>query len=158
MRRELFFLKSNQQLQNLNEMKDSVSFSTTMKASLFAAITAAVLNTIVFFALSGMNVISSEYVVNDLNKPVTISHVIPASIFPLLMAGILYWLLDRYTEKAFATFTILAVILLLASVVNPFLLINDIPLRMAMGLYVMHLVNFGAVVFFLRRLSLEKVA
>jgi hypothetical protein len=126
-----------------------------MKASLFAAITATILNTVIFFSLSAMNIISPDYLVTDLNEPVSISHVIPASIFPLLIAGMLYWLLNRSTKKAFIIFTSLAVILLLASLVNPFLLINGIPLKMAMGLYLMHLVNFGAIVFFLRRISLE---
>ncbi len=66
--------------------------------------------------------------------------VIVMSLIPTLIASIVLFLLEKYTQKGFKIFTIISIVLLILSFLNPFLGIPGVPVPYALALITMHIV------------------
>lgn len=115
-------------------------------AAPLAGITAAVINSVLFFAADSLGLIVPTALVQG--QPLTVVPVIISSIMPAVVAGIVYALLGRFTRRPWAIFRTVALALVVLSFVNPFLGIPGITVSMGLALNLMHVVVAGAVLYF----------
>ena len=123
------------------------TFKRIIIAALIAGITASVVNSILFFIFQMAGIITDDIHIQK-DQPLTIMPVIISTILPSLLAGIVFYLLTRYTKNGYRVFSVMAFILLLASFANPFLGIEAITIAMALSLNVMHVVVVAALLYF----------
>ena len=123
------------------------TFKRIIIAALNAGITASVVNSILFFIFQMAGIITDDIHIQK-DQPLTIMPVIISTILPSLLAGIVFYLLTRYTKNGYRVFSVMAIILLLASFANPFLGIEGITIAMALSLNVMHVVVVASLLYF----------
>ena len=121
-----------------------------MTAAALAGATAAIVNAVLFFLLKAAGVFPDTVHVQT-GQPLTVLPVVFSSLIPSLLAGVLFYLLCRYTQNGFRIFSIVAIILLLLSFANPFMGIEGIPVTMGIALNVMHVVVVASLLFFFKR-------
>ncbi|MFN7119783.1 MAG: DUF6069 family protein [Saprospiraceae bacterium] len=100
---------------------------------------AVVINVILLLIFNATNIIPKDFIVPQANQPITILPVIMATIIPLSIATLLYALLARFTKNPNRIFWIIAIGMLIFTLYPPFTIPN-VPLSMAIGLNVMHVV------------------
>jgi drug/metabolite transporter (DMT)-like permease len=128
------------------------SFKSIITAAAVAGVISAVVNSILYFIFHATGVISDDVYVQE-NQPLTLLPVLISSFIPSLLAGVVFYLLCRNTQKCFRYFSILAIILLLLSFANPFMAIKNIPLSMGIALNVMHIVVVASLLYFFKRIK-----
>ena len=126
------------------------SFKSIITAAAVAGVISAVVNSILYFIFHATGVIPDDVYIQE-NQPLTLVPVLISSFIPSLLAGVVFYLLCRYTQKGFRYFSILAIILLLLSFANPFMAIKNIPLSMGIALNVMHIVVVTSLLYFFKR-------
>jgi len=116
---------------------------------LIAAIVAAVINAILFYigAVAGGFPAS---VLTPMGVPITVMPVIIATVLGIVVGTLGYAILSRFTTNPNRWFTIVAIVVLLLMVYNPFTLVGA-PVLMIALLQIMHLVAGGAALYFLTR-------
>ena len=129
-------------------MTDKLSFKESLMAGLWAAITASVINAILFFIYDAAGVITNTIFVQP-GKPLSIINVIFTSIIPTLIAGIVFFLFEKYTKKGFKIFTIVSIPLLILSFLNPFVGIPGVPVAYALALCTMHVIVAASLLYFI---------
>jgi hypothetical protein len=97
-------------------------------------------NVILFYLFSAIGWFSDKIIIPNANAPLTVFPVIMASIVPLVFAALLFLALVRFTAKPVQIFGIIALLFLLISFAGPFSIPN-VPITMAIGLNLMHLVS-----------------
>jgi hypothetical protein len=135
-------------------MKNKLSFKQSIMAGLWGAIAASVINAILFFVYHAIGVITDTILVQP-GKPLSVIAVIVASIIPALIASMVFFLFEKYTQKGFKIFTIVSIALLILSFVNPFMGIPGVPTGFALALCTMHVVVAGSLLYFIRK-GIEK--
>ena len=88
---------------------------------------------------------SDTVLIPNQNQPITLPTVLISSVVPALLAGVVLALLNRFVSNAVRLFTIISLLLLAVSFVNPFLMIPGIPLAMGLWLDLMHVAVAGSV-------------
>jgi len=131
-------------------MNTNISISNSLKAGLFAGLSAAALNAILFFVFHAAGIITDDIFIQP-ETPMTVVPIIISSIVPSVIAGFVYFLFDKYTAKGFRNFSILAIILFLLTLANPFMGIPNVTTSYALALDLMHLTVFGFVIYFVRK-------
>ena len=131
-------------------MNTKLNFTQSIKAGAFAAITAAVINALLFFVFHSAGVLVDTIFIQP-ETPLTIVPVLFSSILPSLVASIVFFLFEKYSANGFKFFSIVAVVLLLLSFINPFVGIKDVTIGYAIVLNVMHVVVAAAVLYFINR-------
>jgi uncharacterized membrane protein YvlD (DUF360 family) len=126
-------------------------FKSTIIAAAIAGVTAAIINSILYFLFLATGLISNSVFVQD-GQPITVLPVIISSLIPSLLAGVVFYLLSRYTTNGYRIFSIIAIILLVISFANPFMAIEGVPLKMAIALNVMHIVVVASLLYFFKRI------
>jgi hypothetical protein len=96
-------------------------------------------NVSLFYLFSAIGWFSEAVIIPNANAPLTIFPVIMASIVPLVFAALLFLLLVRFTAKPVQIFGIIALLFLVISFGGPFSIPN-VPIMMAIGLNIMHVV------------------
>ena len=129
-------------------MSSKLSFKNSITAGLMAAGVATVVNSILFFVLHVAGVFVDTIVLQP-NQPLTVVPVIISSIIPSIIASIVFFLLEKYTNNGFKIFKIVAFVLGLITLVNPFMGIEGVTIAYAIGLDVMHVVVIGSLLFFI---------
>jgi uncharacterized protein (DUF2062 family) len=99
-----------------------------------------------------MGIIPDNVFVQE-NQPLTVVPVIISSIVPSLLAGVVFYLLCRYSNKGYRIFSTIAIILLILSFANPFIAIKSIPLGMGLALNAMHIVVVTALLYSFKRIK-----
>jgi Family of unknown function (DUF6069) len=135
-------------------MTNKLSFKQSFMAGLWAAITASVINAVLFFIYHAAGVITDTIFVQP-GKPLSVITVIIMSIIPTLIAGMVFFLFEKYTTKGFKIFTIVSIVLLIISFLNPFLVIPGVPVAYALALCTMHIVVVVLLLYFIKK-SIEK--
>ena len=130
------------------------SFKSIITAAAVAGVISAVVNSILYFIFHATGVIPDDVYIQE-NQPLTLVPVLISSFIPSLLAGGVFYLFCRYTQKGFRYFSILAIILLLLSFANPFMAIKNIPLSMGIALNVMHIVVVASLLYFFNRFKAE---
>jgi hypothetical protein len=126
------------------------SFKKVIRHAFLAGITAAVINSILFFLFSAIGIISDSIYIQD-NQPLTLLPVVISSIVPSILAGMVFYLLGRYTRNGYKIFFIIAILLLIVSFANPFMAIKDITISMGVALNVMHIVVVLCLLYFFKK-------
>lgn len=119
-----------------------------------AAILAAMANAIVYAIAKAADTLPSDVLVETPGgeQPIGLAAVIFATVFPIVIGGVVLALLARFTRAPRRIFVILASILAVLSLISP-LTIADAPVDMKATLIVMHVVAAVVGVGALLRLS-----
>jgi hypothetical protein len=126
------------------------SFKTIILAATVAGLTAAVINSVLYFVFDALGMFPGDVYIQE-NQPLSVVPVIISSIVPSLLAGVVFYLLCRFTRNGYRYFSIIAIILLLLSFANPFMAIKNVPLGMGISLNVMHVVVVASLHYFFKR-------
>ena len=130
-------------------MNSKLTFSESLKAGLWAGLAAAVANAALYFMLHAAGVIADAIPVKP-NQPLTVVPVLFASLIPALVAAVVFFGIEKYTQNGFRIFTIVAVVLGALSMASPFT-IPGITVGYALVLCLMHVVAIAALLFFIGR-------
>ena len=130
-------------------MIHKLSFNQIAIATLLAGVSAAAVNSILFFIFHGAGIISDSVFVQP-GQPMGIIPVIFSSVLPSVIAGLLFFVLEKYTKRGLVIFSITAVILLALSFMNPFMALKGISLGYGLALCSMHVVVATALLYFFR--------
>lgn len=128
------------------------NFLKFLKAGLYAGIMAAFINVVLYLIFVQTSVMSSDVLLPDGN-PMTIFPILISSIVPSILAGAFFYLLKRYTKNGYRIFLVIAVILLIASFANPFMVIENLPFSYALALNLMHVVVVGCLLFWFEKIT-----
>lgn len=131
-------------------MTNKLNFKQVMMAGLTAAAVSAIVNVILFFIFKTMGWITDDIFVQP-NQPLTVVPVIISSIFPTLIASIVFFLFDKYTQNGFKIFSIVSIILMLLSLAAPFAGIPNVTTKYALALEPMHFVVPLVLLYFINR-------
>jgi hypothetical protein len=131
-------------------MTNKLSFKQSLMAGLWAAIAGSAINAILFFIYHAVGVITDTILVQP-GKPLGVMSVIVASIIPTLIASMVFFLFEKYTQKGFKIFTIVSIALLLLSFLNPFMVIPGVSIGYALALCTMHIVVAGSLLYFIKK-------
>lgn len=134
-------------------MKYKLNFKQSMIAAGIAAGLAAVINAVLFFVLHASGIFTDNILIQP-SMPLTVVPVLLSSIVPTILAGGIFFLLERFTSKGFLIFSIISAVLLLLSFANPYK-IPGVTTSYAMGLNLMHVVVAGLIIYFIRRAKLQ---
>lgn len=116
-----------------------------------AGISAAILNAILFLIGSSMGAVPASVRIPDANgQPLTLVPVFVSSMLPALVAGLVLFLLIRFTKKPLRVFNIIAAVILVLSFASPFSIPN-VTTGMIVLLELMHVVVAGIVVYVFNR-------
>jgi|GEM_PF-4056632 hypothetical protein len=89
------------------------------RAVLMAAGTAALVNGALYFVGHRTGLLDGAVLVPGQNQPISLAPVLISSIVPTLLAGGVLALLNRFTRRPLALFTVLSLVLLVLSFANP---------------------------------------
>ena len=131
-------------------MTNKLSFKQSLMAGLWAAITASVINAILFFIYHAAGVITDTILVQP-GKPLSVIPVIVTSIIPTLIASMVFFLFEKYTQKGFKIFTIVSIALLILSFLSPFMGIPGVSIGYALALCTMHVVVAASLLYFIKK-------
>ena len=129
-------------------MTTKLTFKDSFMAGLMAAGAATVVNAVLFFVFHAAGVISDTIFIQP-NQPMTIVPIIISSILPTLVASLVFFLLEKYTNSGFKIFRIISIVLLVLSFINPFMGIVGVTMGYAIVLNVMHVVVVAALLYFI---------
>ena len=125
------------------------TLGTIWRNGLIAIVVAAVVNAVLYFIGAAVGWMP-DTVLSPMGLPITIVPVIASTVVALVVATIVYSILNRFTGNPNRWFTIIAVIVLVVSAVSP-LSLPGAPTMMIVLLEVMHLVAGIAAIYFLRQ-------
>jgi hypothetical protein len=128
-------------------MNSKLDFTKCIMAGLYAAIISVALNAMLFFILVMTEVITNDVLING--EKLTYVPVIISSGVSSLVASVVFFLFEQFTDRGFRYFSIFAFILFVASLFSPFLSIPNVPMKYALGLNAMHLVVYAAITIFI---------
>lgn len=131
-------------------MNAKLNFKQSFVAGLSAAGLATVINSILFFAFHAMGILVDTIFIQP-NQPLTVVPIIISSVVPTLIASVVFFLIEKYTQKGFKIFSIVSTILVVVSFVNPFVGIPNVTTAYAIALNVMHVVVYGAILYFISK-------
>jgi hypothetical protein len=137
-------------------MNSKINFKNAILAGLYAGIAAAVLNAVLYFIGRGAGIFTDQLEVQP-GQPLTVIPVLISSILPSIIAAIVFFLLDKFTSKGMLIFTIISVVLLLLSFMNPFVGIPGITMASGVLLNVMHVTVVVALLYFLKKAKGESM-
>lgn len=119
---------------NTQKIKGSLLF----KLAAYSALSAAVLNVILFYVFSATGTIDPTIMVNG--QPIQVFHILMSSIVPTFVAALVFLLIGRFSKRPWNIFRVLALVLLIVTFMNPFMGIPGITIGMGVVLNVMHIV------------------
>lgn len=138
-------------------MNNKVSFQQAIKAGALSAATAALINSILFFIFREAGILPDTVFVQP-GQPLTVMSVIISSSIPLLLASIVFFLLEKYTGNGFKLFAAVSLVLGAISLISPFMALQNAPFSYALVLDVMHIVAVGALLYFISKAAYTKKA
>jgi hypothetical protein len=131
-------------------MTTKLTFKNLLSAGFIAAIASVTINVLLFLIFSAAGVFTDEIEIQP-GQALSILPIIISSIMPTLLAILEFYLIDKYTKNGFTIFTIISVVLLVLSFLNPFMMIPNVTLAYAVVLNVMHVVVAGMLLYFIKR-------
>ncbi len=131
-------------------METKINFKQSMQAGLLAALSAVVINVILFYLFHAAGVITDQIFIAP-NMPLTVIPVIISSVIPTLLASMVFFLFEKFSKQGFKIFAISSLVLLALSFLNPFLKIPNVTTAYAIVLNVMHVVVVLALFYFIKR-------
>jgi len=131
-------------------MTTKLNFKQIIIAGAIAATVAVLINAILFFIFQAVNIITNDIMVQP-NQPLTLVAVIISSIIPTLIGSCVFFLFEKFGKNGFKTFSIVAIILLVLSLGNPFFMIPNVTIGYGISLDIMHVVVAVSLLYFIKR-------
>ena len=129
-------------------MKTKINFKQSILAGLWAAITAAIINAVLFYIFHAAGIISdSIYIMPETSLGVM--PIIISSIVPTLIASMVFFLIEKFTKNGFKIFAGISVLLLALSFIRPFTGIPGVTVGYALVLNLMHIAVVLALLYYI---------
>ena len=131
-------------------MTTKLNLKQSLFAGFLAGIAAAITNGILFivFRLAG---VISDSIFPQPGQPLTLPAVIMASILPLIIGSVVFYLFERFLSSGFKIFAVVALILMVLSLASPFTMIPGATFAYSTVLCAMHVVAALSLLYFIRR-------
>jgi Family of unknown function (DUF6069) len=133
-------------------MNQKLSFNAILMAGLKAAGVSIILNAVLFYTFHAAGVLTDDIMIQP-GQPLTIVPVLMSSLVPSLIGACVYFLFDKFSKNGWRNFRILALVLFVVTLANPFMGIPGVTTSYAVVLDLMHVVVAGALVYFLSKLQ-----
>jgi hypothetical protein len=130
-------------------MDKKLNFKQVMIAAGIAAGVSTLLNAILFFVGQAAGILTNDIMIQP-NQSLTVIPVVIASILPTLIAGIVFFMLEKYSKNGFKIFSYISIILMILSFSNPFVGIPNVTVAYGVVLCIMHVVVAFSILFFIR--------
>ena len=131
-------------------MTSKLNFKQSMSAGLQAAVAALVINAVLFYIFHFTGVINDSILI-DGKQPLSIVTIIFSCVIPSLIAALVFFLMEKFTNNGYLIFSIVAIVLLILSFLSPFMTIKGISVGYGIALSLMHIVVALSVLYFIRR-------
>lgn len=125
------------------------TLGTIWRNGLIAIVVAAVVNAVLYFVGAALGWFP-DTVLSPAGMPITVVPVVVSTVLALIVATIVYSILNRFTGNPNRWFTIIAIVVLVLSAASP-LTLAGAPTMMIVLLEAMHLVAGIAAIYFLRQ-------
>lgn len=122
----------------------------SITAGAIAGGVAAVINAVLFFIFHSLGVLTDDIFIQP-NQSLTVVPVIVSSILPSIIGSIVFFLIEKFTNNGFGIFRIVSIVLLILSLVSPFMQIPNVTTGFAIVLDIMHVVVAFSVLYFINR-------
>lgn len=133
-------------------MKTDLQLKPFLMSILYAIIASEVVNSILFVLGQNMGLISTTLIIPNAGTPLILPMILMSSSMPVVVGGLIYFLLHKFTASPKKIFNIISIGFLIVSVYGPFS-IPEVPFSMAIMLNIMHVVVGFATMFFLGSLK-----
>lgn len=131
-------------------MSTKVTLKGSLTAGAMAGIVSGLINAALFYLFHNIDIITDDVLLQP-GQYMTVVPIVITSIVTSVVGSFVYYLLDKYTQRGYRIFTIVAIVILLFSFTNPFMMIENVPLTYAMALNIMHVVVVGVLFYFIKR-------
>jgi len=131
-------------------MTSKLNFRQSMSAGIQAAVAALIVNAVLFYIFHSGGVIHDNILI-DGKQPLSIVPIIFSCIIPSLIAALVFFLMEKFTNNGYLIFSIVAIVLLILSFLSPFMTIKGISVGYGIALSLMHVVVALSVLYFIRR-------
>jgi hypothetical protein len=132
-------------------MTEKLQFKSIFMTGLKAGVVSIALNAILFYVFHAAGVLTDDILIDG--QSLTILPVVISSMLPSLIGAFVYFLFEKFSKKGWRNFRILALILFVVTLANPFMGIPGVTVGYAVVLDVMHVVVAGVLIYFLGTLQ-----
>lgn len=129
-------------------MSNKLNFKQSIMAGLTAAGVASIINTILFFIFHAMGIFTDDIFIQP-NQHLSAVPIIISSVLPTIIASVVFFLFEKYSNNGFKNFRILSIILLVLSFINPFMGIKGVTVPYALALDFLHIPVVAALLYFI---------
>ena len=133
-------------------MTDKLSFNTIFMTGLKAGIVSIVINAILFYVFHAAGVLTDDIMIQP-GQPLTVLPVLISSLVPSLIGACIYFLFEKFSKNGWRNFRILALILFVLTLANPFMGIPGVTMGYATVLDLMHVLVAGSLMYFLNSIQ-----
>jgi hypothetical protein len=149
----------NEVLEKISVDSEGISYTRLFWAALLAVLLAAVTNALVYFAASGLGIVSRGVLLPSPMglSPLTVGMVVTASVVGTIGGALVFAIIGLLARRPVRLFRIVAAVVLVLSLVPP-TTIPGVPLVMRITLGVMHVVTWAVSVGLLTALARRRVS
>lgn len=133
-------------------MTQKLKFNSIFTAGLKAGVVSIALNAILFYVFHAAGVLTDDIKIQE-EQSLTVVPVIISSLVPSLIGACVYFLFEKFSKNGWRNFRILALVLFVLTLANPFMGIPGVTVGYATVLDLMHVVVAGSLVYFLGKLQ-----
>jgi hypothetical protein len=133
-------------------MTEKLKFNSIFMAGLKAGVVSIALNAILFYVFRAAGILTDDIMIQP-GQSLTIVPIIMSSLVPSLIGACVYFLFEKFSKNGWRNFRILALVLFIFTLANPFLGIPGVTVGFATVLDLMHAVVAGSLVYFLSTLQ-----
>ena len=131
-------------------MTTKLTIKQSISAGLYAAITAALINAILFFTFHALGVFTDNIEIQP-GQALSILPVLISSIMPSVIGSLVFFIIEKFSNNGYKIFSVLSLVLVIISFMNPFVMIPEVTLMYGIILNVMHVVVGGTLLYFIKR-------
>lgn len=131
-----------------------LSLKEILLAGAIAAGASVVVNALLFFVFQAAGILVDTIYIQP-GQALTVVPVVLSSIVPTLVGAFVFFLFERFTNNGFRIFSIISVVLTIASFLSPFY-IPEVTTGFALVLCAMHVVVAGFLLYFLSNANKKK--
>lgn len=131
-------------------MNTKLNFKQIIIAGAIAGGVSIVINSLLFFAFKAAGIFTDDIFIQP-NQPLSIVPIIISSLMPSLIGAIVFFLFEKFSNNGFKIFSIISIVLMLLSFVNPFLGIPGVTIAYGVALDLMHVVVALTLLYFIKK-------
>lgn len=144
--------KSKQKKTHTTIMTEKLKFNSIFMAGLKAGAVSIALNAILFYVFHAVGVLTDDIMIQD-GQALTIVPILMSSLVPSLIGASVFFLFEKFSNNGWRNFRILALVLFVLTLANPFMGIPGVTMGYALVLDLMHVVVAGSLMYFLSLLQ-----